>query len=163
MAIKRFTPDEALAKAEDLCSLSEQCEADIRQKLMRWGISRSDADSIIDRLYEQRYLDETRYAGAYVRDKLNHARWGCRKIMAGLAAKRINRRVASEALDAEFDEDRYCDTLLRLLASRARNMQRPLSREDRMRLARFAVSRGFEADLILDAIRTVASSDSDLS
>ena len=161
MATRQLTPAEALAKAEDLCAASEQCEFDIRTKLARWGIRRADADTIIDTLIDGKFIDDTRYAASYVRDKLNHARWGCRKIMAGLAAKRISRRVASDAIDAEFDEDRYCDTLLRLITAKARGMERPLSRDDRMRLARFAVSRGFETNLIVEAIRVIASSDAD--
>jgi len=158
MATKQLTPAEALAKAQELCAASEQCEYDIRTKLVRWGIRRADADTIIDTLTDGKYIDDTRYAAAYVRDKLNHARWGCRKIMAGLAAKRIGRRVASDAIDAEFDEDRYRDALLRLIAAKARGMERPLSRDDRIRLARFAVSRGFETGLIVETIRTIASS-----
>ena len=35
-------------------------------------------------------------------------------------------------------------------------MERPLSRDDRMRLARFAVNRGFETGIILDTIRDIA-------
>ncbi len=156
MPTQPLTPAQALAKAEELCAISEQCEADIRTRLIRWGISRSDADSIIDRLIEHRYIDDRRFAAAYVRDKLNHARWGCRKILAALAAKHISRRIATEALDNEFDGERYAETLFRILRTKARNMERPLSRDDRMRLARFAVNRGFETGIILDTIRDIA-------
>lgn len=159
MASQPLTPAQALAKAEDLCAASEQCEADIRTKLARWGIARSDADTIIDSLTDRRYIDPTRFAAAYVRDKLNHAHWGRRKILAGLAAKQISRRTAAEALDEEFDDERYAEALYRLLKSKARTMERPLSRDDRMRLARLAISRGFETGIVLDTIREIAHDD----
>ena len=66
---KPLTPPEALHRAAALCSSAEHCKADIHDKLTRWGISPADSRAIIDRLVQERFIDEPRYAIAFVKDK----------------------------------------------------------------------------------------------
>ena len=51
---KTLTPPEALHRAAALCSSSEHCIADIREKLSRWGIGEPDARTIVERLVQER-------------------------------------------------------------------------------------------------------------
>ena len=55
---KTLTPPEALHRAAALCSSSEHCIADIREKLSRWGIGEPDARTIVERLVQERFIDE---------------------------------------------------------------------------------------------------------
>ena len=66
---KTLTPPEALHRAAALCSSSEHCIADIREKLSRWGIGEPDARTIVERLVQERFIDEGRYAIAFAKDK----------------------------------------------------------------------------------------------
>ena len=56
---KTLTPPEALHRAAALCSSSEHCITDIREKLSRWGIGELDARTIVERLVQERFIDET--------------------------------------------------------------------------------------------------------
>ena len=114
---KTLTPPEALHRAAALCSASEHCIADIRQKLTRWGIGNNDAQSIVDRLVQERFIDENRYAVAFAKDKFRFSGWGRIKIRYTLQQKQISDSDIAEAL-AVIDEGQYTARLLDLLKTR---------------------------------------------
>ena len=86
---KTLTPPEALHRSAALCSSSEHCIADIREKLSRWGIGEPDARTIVERLVQERFIDEGRYAIAFAKDKFRFSGWGRIKIRYALQQKRI--------------------------------------------------------------------------
>lgn len=158
MIRKPISPDVALHKAEDLCARSEQCSQEVMTKLRTWGLGAAESSRIIEQLQQTRYIDDARYARAFVRDKIQFACWGRRKISAALALKRIDRDLIAEALHEEASDLKlYMANLLAALQSKARGMERPLSRDDRDRLVRFAASRGYEPQLIFKAINHMAA------
>ena len=58
---KTTDPTQAmLDRARRYCAMAEQCESNVRQKLIGWGASTADIDSIIDRLRDENYLDDER-------------------------------------------------------------------------------------------------------
>lgn len=157
---KPISPENALIRMADLCARSEQCEADIRQKLYRLGLPSSDADNVMRRLIEERFIDNARFAHAFARDKCRFSGWGRAKIRMALAAKRIPSRDIAEAL-AEIPEEDYLDALHRTASAKARNLKLtgPDSREDRIRLYRHILSRGFESDLASRAVREAIAAE----
>ena len=99
MEVKRTkTPEQALRALMTVCAKSERAISDVRRSLTRWGVAPEQHQPIIDRLVRERFIDEARYAEAYVREKLNLSRWGVRKIRAALKAKRIPEQTIDEAL-----------------------------------------------------------------
>lgn len=149
---KKITPQRALARLEDLCARSEQCTGELTEKLFRWGIGATDRKAIIDSLVNRHFVDDRRFASAYVRDRLMFARWGRRKIAASLIQKRISRDIIDDALD-EIDDDTYHDTITSVMKSRLRSSGPVTTRDDYMRLLRYGIQRGFETDLTAKTIR----------
>lgn len=147
----------ALSRLADACARAEMCSADALARLRRWGVGPTDASRIVDRLVDDRFIDDARFARAFVRDKYRFAGWGRRKIAMALAAKRIPRETAREALDEAVDADEYRTRLVAALRSKARSMRPELLRtaEGRNKLFVFAAGRGFEGSLIA----SVMSSD----
>lgn len=146
MINKRKQPDAKalLLRMAGLCSRSEQCEYDIRQKLYKAGISEDDRDRIIDYLKEHQYIDEYRFAKSYAHDKCHFQAWGPYKIRMMLAAKRIPGAVISEALNSVEQSD-WDEALRRATETKAKNLDLtgPNARTERMKLRRFLISRGF--------------------
>ena len=103
---KTLTPPEALHRAAALCSSSEHCIADIREKLSRWGIGEPDARTIVERLVQERFIDEERYAIAFAKDKFRFSGWGRIKIRYALQQKRIGNSDIVNALSL-IDEEAY--------------------------------------------------------
>lgn len=149
---KVIAPEKALIRCEELCARAERCEHELREKMRAWCIDSRDIEAIINSLTTRRFLDDSRFARAFVRDKYRFARWGRRRIAMALRQKRIDSDVIDEALE-EINQDEYTAVLRSLLKAKAAHMDRPLSYDDRMKLLRFAVARGFETQLVSSLLR----------
>lgn len=151
---KPLTPPEALHRAAALCSSAEHCKADIHDKLVRWGINPADSRAIIDRLVQERFIDEQRYTIAFVKDKFRFSGWGRIKMRYALQQKRI----ASSDIDAALaclDETQYTQRLLDLLRAKSRSTTGNDPETRRAKLFRFATSRGFESNLIFNILKQI--------
>jgi len=149
---KVIPPEKALIRCEELCARAERCEHELREKMRAWRIDSRDIEAIINSLTTRRFLDDSRFARAFVRDKYRFARWGRRKIAMALKQKRIDSDTIDEALE-EINQEEYTAVLRTLLKAKAAHMDRPLSYDDRMKLLRFAVARGFETQLVSSLLR----------
>lgn len=148
---RKPTADEMLVRMAGLCAGAEQCSADIRSKILKQGFSAEEAERMIAYLRQNKYLDDTRYARAYAVDKVRFSAWGRMKIRMGLRAKGIGDSLVSHALANIPDAD-YREALDKALAAKARGLD--LSDiKDRQKLYRHLASRGFESQLIIQAIR----------
>lgn len=144
---KPITPEQALARLEALCAASEHCTHELRMKLANWGIGATDAAAIIKSLEQRKFLSDSRFAIAYVRDKYRFGKWGRRKITLALMQKRVDRDAIDNAL-AEIDEEEYQEILLQIMRTRARSIKEGNSYEGRTKLFRSIASRGYETSLI---------------
>jgi regulatory protein len=151
-----ISPERAIIKVEELCAKAERCSEEIRQKLHRMGLEHADTERIINSLIERRFIDDSRFTRAFVRDKVAFARWGKRKIMQALYVKRIDRDIIKEALDG-IDEEMYMSNLQHIIAQKAKTMTDADSYEGKTKIFRFAASRGFEPDLVAKVIRQMFS------
>ena len=75
-----ITETEALNRVAAYCSTAEHCRAEIAEKLQRWGIAYDAIDRIINRLEQEKYIDEERFCRAFINDKYRFAKWGKMKI-----------------------------------------------------------------------------------
>ena len=150
---KPVTPEAAKLKMAALCARSEYCEYEIREKLWRMGISRYAADEIIGFLVENRFIDNLRFAKGFANDKTRFAGWGRRKTRQALALKRISSAHISEALE-NIDETEYEAALKRVAESKAKGLDLT-SYDDRTKLYRYLLSRGYESDMAARLISTM--------
>lgn len=155
--MKPFTEDTALQWAMRQCSLRECCRQELSRKMRSGGLAEDAIGRLLLRLQEENYLDEQRYARAFVHDKLAYNGWGRLKIREALKAKGVGREDIEQAL-AEIDGEEYEAILLRLLKAKAAAM--PFDATDEQaafkatsKLLRFAAARGFEYQLAAKAIR----------
>lgn len=91
------TPEQALAALMRLCARAERSEEDARRLMTRWGIAPADRERVLERLRRDRFIDDARYAEAFVREKINLSGWGARKIADALHRKRIARETIERA------------------------------------------------------------------
>lgn len=160
MPRKPITPDNAFLRLTTLCARCEQAEGDLRKKLRDWDITLSDANDIIMRLKQERYLDNERYAHAYCRDKLRFNGWGRIKIAFMLKGKGIEQEFIDAAI-AEIDEDQYTAILDEALSAKAKTLSGKSEEQKRASLLRFAASRGFEPALFFTAVARLTSSSNE--
>lgn len=156
-----ITPENALSRAAALCSRCEQAEWDIRKKLKDWSIPQDKADAIIDRLIDEKYLDEQRYATAFARDKFRFDGWGRIKIAFTLKNKHISASAIENAL-ATIDEDDYLQSLKNALSAKLRTIKGKDNIHTKAALVRFAASRGYEPNLIYSVLPQIIHCDEEL-
>jgi len=149
---KKLTPANALIKLQELCARSEQCSHEVLMRLRNWGIEDRTAEKILSLLRRDRFVDDRRYASAFVRDKVVFNRWGRGKIRLAMIQKRLDRDCIDEALE-EIDPLEYRAALIEALAAKARSLPETISYESRSKMLRHAVSRGFEVSLVVELIR----------
>lgn len=143
----------ALDRLETLCARSEQCTFDLRRKLYRWGVGQRDADRIVASLERNRFVDDARFAHAYVLEKVRCSRWGRVKVRVGLLAKRIDRDIIDEAMEEEIDEREYRDNLLEVMRAKRRTVEDADSYEGKTRLFRYGISRGYESAEVVKVLK----------
>ena len=152
----KLTYDQALNHAAALCSQSERCPGDIFTKAQSWGLTEPEAARLVGYLTSEGFLDEARFARAFVNDKFRFEQWGRVKIRYALRAKGIDDGLIDEALDEKIDSDEYIATCSDLLIKKMRTLDLPLSPTDRARLLRFAAQRGFESYIISKALHSLS-------
>jgi regulatory protein len=144
---------DCLSRLQKLCSKAEYCEADVYKKALKYMDSDAEAAARITRsLVEERYVDDLRYAGAYVREKANIQGWGPVKIRFQLRGKGISDEIISEALQ-EVDPEKAASKLDKLAADRYR-----LLKDDpqcRLKLLKALLSRGYGYDEVEAAVNHV--------
>lgn len=144
---KNITEQEAFLQLAALCAQAEHCEQEMRDKLKHWELDTAAADRIIARLQKERYIDDARYARAFVKDKIRYNKWGRRKVEQALWQKRIADDIRQQVL-GEIDENEYLDVLRPLLKQKRRTTKAENDYALNQKLVRFALGRGFTFDLI---------------
>lgn len=154
MRKKPVNIDDAQAHMEAKCAVAEHCSYEIRTSLMRLGLSSADIAKVIAKLQSAGFVDDSRFARAFVRDKYRFSGWGRYKISMALRAKRIDSSLIEEAL-GEIDRREYVRTAFRAIASRLRTIPADTDmRKVREKLLRFGTSRGYEMALVLKIINS---------
>ena len=146
-----MTAQQAFTKLSALCARSEHCQQDMLEKMRQWGVDTEAQAEVMQRLVSGRYVDDSRFAHAFVTDKVRYNKWGRRKVEQALWAKRIDKDIATEALDAVSDEE-YLSVLRPLLKQKRKSTKAQSEYEMTMKLIKYALSRGFTMDIIKQCI-----------
>jgi Uncharacterized protein conserved in bacteria len=141
----------ALSKAMAICSRQELCSEDIQNKLLSWGTGNNDAGKIIEILQNENFINESRYAAAFVRDKFKYNKWGKVKIAAHLKSKRIASDIITNALDS-IDHDQYINLLRGLIENHKKTVRAKNQYDLKAKLLRYGLSKGFEGNLLYDIL-----------
>jgi regulatory protein len=143
----------ALAKARQWCAIEERCPGDIQLKLKKLNCSQTETELIITQLKQEGFINEHRYASAYVSGKFRISKWGKIKIASGLRMKKIPERFIKDALN-EIDPDDYRSCLNSLLKKKRKELKIGTGQEINIKLARFAIQKGFERVIVFDLLGT---------
>lgn len=157
--MKQLTYDQALLRASSLCSQCEKAPQDIYEKALAWGLTEQESARLVARLIEENFLNEERFARAFVNDKFRFAHWGRIKVTYALRAKGISDAAIQAAFEEKVEDEDYDETCRELLKNRMKGMNLPLSMQDRARLYRYAAQRGFESNVISRALSAITSEE----
>ncbi len=140
-----------LDRAARLCSSSEKCSHDIRGKMIGWGLSPEEADKAIHYLNENQFIDDSRYASYFVRDKLKFNKWGRVKIRFALRQKNIDEGIIEDCI-LQIDPLLYNEILDELIQNKIRSIGSIKTAANKAKVLRFAAQRGFTSSEIFEAL-----------
>ena len=144
---KETTEQEAYLQLAAICAQAEHCQQEMRDKMKRWEMAPEVQERVIARLIKERYIDDERYARAFVKDKIRYNKWGRRKVQQGLWMKHIDDDIQQRVL-SEVDDTEYLAVLKPLLKQKAKSIKAENDYELTQKLVRFALGRGFTYDII---------------
>ena len=143
----KMTEQEAYLRLTALCANAEHCQHEMLEKMRKWELPETIQAKVMARLVKERYVDDERYARAFVKDKIRYNKWGRRKVQQALWLKHIDNEIQQTVLDEVSDEE-YLKVLKPLLKQKSRSIKAENDYERNRKLVRFALGRGFTFDLI---------------
>ena len=145
------TEQEAYLTLAAVCAQAEHCQWEMLEKMRRWEVPEEAQARVMQRLVKERYVDDERYARAFVKDKIRYNKWGRRKVDQALWQKHIDENIRKRVLD-EVDDDEYLKVLRPLLKQKRKSTKANSDYELNQKLMRFALGRGFTFDIISQCI-----------
>ncbi|UTA67885.1 regulatory protein RecX [Emticicia sp. 21SJ11W-3] len=141
-----------LVKAANYCAYQERTQAEVRERLQQWGVHGDEAEEIIVYLIEENYLNEGRFAKIFAGSKFRVKHWGRKKILHELKARKLSPHVIREAM-AEIEDDDYLATLNELISKKRHELRTEKHPQIlKQKLARYAIGKGYESDLVWEVI-----------
>ena len=148
---KYVSKDDAQAKLMHYCAYQDRCHQEVRSKLIDMGIYGDDLEDIITNLIIDNFLNEERFAQSFARGKFRIKKWGKNKILRELKRKKISPYCIKKAMK-EIDDDDYSKVLQTLLEKKLPLVKGKNEYEIKVKLARYLITKGYESELIWDAI-----------
>ena len=149
---------QALRKLANLCSKSEHCSGEMLTKMQQWGLDDKSQAEVLSKLIEGKYIDDERFCRFFINDKIKYNKWGRRKIEQALWQKRMDTDISHKILD-EIDDSEYIAVLRPLLKSKEKNIQANNAYEQKIKLIKYALGRGFTMDIIRQCIEGADDED----
>ena len=144
--------EQVLDKMAKYCAYQERCVKDVTDKLRSFDIPQEAKNEILAYLLDNRFVDDERFAKAFVKGKINQSGWGLNKIRFHLIQKGIDKDIIDEAL-AGTDEETYRQRLIEILKIKAKTVKAENDFEKKRKLAAYAMQKGFEADFVWEALK----------
>ena len=141
----------AREKIQAYCAFQERCHMEVMIKLKSWGLIQEAIDLLIVELIQYNFLNEERYARCFARGKFRIKKWGKIKIRTALKKRDIYFKCIDLAM-LEIDDKTYLNTLKELLQKKNDILKETNLYKRKMKLISYLVNRGYEYDLIHDAL-----------
>src|SRR5690606_27974303 len=100
-----YTVDEAINRMARYCSYQERCHKEVVQKLRAMNMIPEAIDHIVVKLMQENFLNEERYAKAFVSGKFRIKKWGKQRLTRELKQKDIGKTLINMALKTISDQE----------------------------------------------------------
>lgn len=146
----KYSLIEAKPKIESWCAYRERAHSEVKKKLYDYGLAKEDVEALVAHLIAEGYLNEQRFADAFVSGKHRIKKWGRNKISVHLKQKHVPEPCIKKALKS-LDGEEYCENLTRLAHKKWATLK-GITWQKKAKLTQYLISRGYEYDLITEVI-----------
>ena len=151
IVMQQKSEQQILFALTSLCSQSEHCSQEMRDKMQKWEIPEDVQERIMNYLIHEKYIDDSRFAHFFINDKIKYNKWGRRKVEQALWLKHINKEISDPIFD-EISDESYIQILQPLLLRKRKSIKAKTDYEMNMKLIKFALGRGFDMHIIRQCI-----------
>ena len=148
---KTYTVEEALVKLQSYCAYQDRCHKEVAQKLKDMQMIPQASEQIITTLIEENFLNEERFAMAFVRGKFKIKKWGRRRLISELKQRNISNYLVNKAL-AQISDMEYKTTFEALAHKKANSLKGGFVLKKKKKLADYLLYRGWESHLVYEKI-----------
>ena len=148
---RTYTVDEAQKVLENYCAYQERSHKEVKAKLKDMKMIPEAIDKIIVSLIEQNYLNEERFAKAFVRGKFRIKKWGKVRLVRELKFRDISKFAIDSALN-EIDDTAYEVALDELVQKRINQVKEKNLFKKKKKVADYLLYRGWESHLIYEKL-----------
>jgi len=148
----KLSKEDALSLMQKYCAYQDRCQSEIRTRLIEHSVYGDALEQIIAELITDDFINEERFAKAYVSGKFRIKKWGKMKIIKELKFRKIYTYSINKALK-QIDYDEYLDTLNTLLEKKHRTLRAKDKWDRRKKLTAFATQKGYEYEVIKEVMR----------
>ena len=124
----------------------------MKNKLFEYGLTSDEVDRLVSELISDGYVNEERFARTFAGGKFRIKGWGRIKIIHELEAKGLTKNCIRIGLK-EIDQADYEKTLESLLIKKSGAVHDDDDYARRDKIARYAIQRGFEPELVWRRIK----------
>lgn len=153
---KYVSRDAALLKLQRYCAYQDRCHLEARRKLLDLGIYGDDLENILTDLIADNFLNEERFARSFARGKFQQKGWGRQRITQELKQRQISAYCLRKALE-EINEQDYQQCLREIIQRKNEQWGTLPPFERRGKIAQYAMSRGYETELIWEMVNQVVA------
>lgn len=150
------TPEQALTALMRLAARSEKSSGDALRLMQNWGVDPSARQGVLQRLIDDKFIDDRRYAEAFVRDKMRFSGWGVFKLRAALRNKGISTDIVEDVLRM-LDSNNMTDRLRERLERKMRTTKYTTRYDLKTKLMRYGASLGYDFESVGDVVDTLIS------
>ncbi len=144
----------ATEKLKRYCAYQERSHIDVTEKLYKLGLYKNEVDEVITRLLQDDFLNEQRFAEAYVSGKFKIKKWGKVKIISNLKQKRISDYCIKKGL-LEIDKEAYQETLSYWIERKKVEVKEEDAFKKKGKIAAFLIQKGFESGLVWEYLNSM--------
>lgn len=148
---KVYSIQEAQTRMERYCVYQERCHQEVEKKLREMHMIPQAVEKIMLHLFENDYINESRFAKAFACGKFSIKKWGRNRIVNELKRRKISDYNIKLALQEIEDED-YLKTLDKLAQKRLFQIKETNKYKKRKKLADYLLYRGWESDLVYERV-----------
>ncbi|MEX0595513.1 MAG: regulatory protein RecX [Candidatus Paceibacterota bacterium] len=152
---KRLTIQQALPKIENFCAYQERCHLEVSLKLRSYGLNQAEQDQILYKLIQSDFLNEERFAKAFVGGKFRQKKWGRTKILLELKKRKISDYCIKKAM-SEIEDINYDETLENLANKYFKTIKQGQLFIRQQKTIKYLVNKGYEYDMCQEIVKKLA-------
>ena len=149
--------DQARESALRFLTYREHSTKELRRKLQKKGFNEEILEILLSRLKEIALLDDERFAKMWLESRIRKGTLGRHRIIQELRQKGISTSIIKTLLETEFDYETELKLAIKQLEKKLHTIREDDNQKRRSKLYNFLRRRGFDNELILQALQKVDS------